>query len=55
MKYSKLSDYNLKKIIRFFCADVDATKASILLEFNRKTINRSYLMFSEVYFYQADC
>ena len=47
MKYSKLSDYKVKKIVRFFCADVDATKTSILLGFNRKTINRYYLIFRE--------
>jgi len=47
MKYSKLSDYKAKKIIRFLFADVDATKASILLGCNRKTMNRYYLMFSE--------
>jgi len=47
MNYSKLSDYKVKKIIRFSSADVDAIKASILLDCNRKTMNRYYLMFRE--------
>ena len=39
MKYnSKLSTYKIKKIIKFFCVDVDVTKIAILLEINRNTI-----------------
>ena len=45
MKNSKLSPYKVKKIIKYFCADIDATKASLLLGFNRKTINRYYSIF----------
>ena len=45
MKNSKLSPYKAKKIIKYFCADIDATKASLLLGFNRKTINRYYSIF----------
>ena len=45
MKNSKLSPYKVKKIIKYFCADIDATKASLLLCFNRKTINRYYSIF----------
>jgi len=41
------SDYKVKTIIRFFSANVDVTKASILLDFNWKTMNRSYPMFRE--------
>jgi len=47
VKYSKISDYKIKKIIRCFCADIDATKTSIVLGFNRKTINRYYTIFRE--------
>jgi len=31
VKYSKISDYKIKKITRFFCVDIDATKTSIIL------------------------
>lgn len=56
MKHSKLSSYQIKKIIRCFCADLDATQTSILLGFNRKTINRYYHIFRQVIYaaQQAD-
>ena len=48
MKYnSKLSIYKVKKIIKFFCTDTDATKTAILLELNRNTINRWYNIFRQ--------
>ncbi len=47
VKYSKLSDFKIKKVIRCFCADIDATKTSIILGLNRKTINRYFLLFRE--------
>ena len=48
MKYkSKLSIYKVKKIIKFFCTDIDATKTAILLELNRNTINRWYNIFRQ--------
>ena len=46
--YSKISVYELKKIIRHFCVDIDATKTSELLGYNRKTINRYYLLFRQI-------
>ena len=46
--YSKISVYELKKIIKHFCVDIDATKTSELLEYNRKTINRYYLLFRQI-------
>ena len=56
MKYnSKLSIYKVKKIIKFFCTDTDATKTAILLELNRNTINRWYNIFrQEIYDYQVN-
>ena len=56
MKYnSKLSIYKVKKIIKFFCTDIDATKTAILLELNRNTINRWYNIFrQEIYDYQVN-
>jgi hypothetical protein len=40
IKYSKLSDYQIKKIIQHFCVDIDATKTAELLELNRHTIKQ---------------
>ena len=56
MKYnSKLSICKVKKIIKFFCTDIDATKTAILLELNRNTINRWYNIFrQEIYDYQVN-
>ncbi len=48
IKYSKLSDYNIKKIIKHFCIDIDATKTAQLTDINRNTINRFYNIFREV-------
>ena len=47
LKYSKLSTYQIKKIMRHFCVDIDATKTSDLVNINRNTINRFYLLFRE--------
>ena len=46
--YSKISVYELKKIIKHFCVDIDASKTSELLGYNRKTINRYYLLFRQI-------
>ena len=56
MKYnSKLSPYKLKKIIKCFCIDIDATKTALLLDLNRNTINRWYGIFrQEIYQYQVN-
>ncbi len=50
--YSKISVYELKKIIKHFCVDIDATKTSELLGYNRKTINRYYLLFRQIIYIQ---
>ncbi len=47
MKYSKLSNYKIKKIIVCFCNDIDATKTAVILGLNRKTINSYYKVFRE--------
>ena len=47
VKYSKISDYKIKKVLRHFCVDVDATKTAYLLGINRNTINRLYKIFWE--------
>ena len=48
IKYSKLSSYIIKKIIRCFCIDIDATKTGKLLDLNRHTINRYFKIFREL-------
>jgi len=46
--YSKLSTQKIKKIIKHFCTDVDATKTSELLELNPNTIDRYFAIFREI-------
>jgi len=48
IKWSKLSNYQLKKIIECFSLDLTATQTSKLLGFNRKTINKYYFYFRAV-------
>ena len=50
IKYSKLSDYKIKKILKCFCSDIDATKTAEILSLNRKTINHYFRIFREVIF-----
>jgi len=40
-----LSDYKIKKIMRYFCEDITASKTAILLVINRDTINRYFNLF----------
>jgi len=40
-----MSDYNIKKIIHYFCLDIDATKTAELANFNRNTINSYFVTF----------
>ena len=40
---SRLSRYEVSKIIECFCIDIDATKTTPLLKLNRKTVNRYFL------------
>ena len=42
---NKLSDYRIKKIIRCFCEDIDATKTAAILGINRNSINRYFNLF----------
>ena len=55
MKYNnKLSDYQLEKIIKHFCVDIEASKTALLTGFNRNTINHWYGIFRhEIYRYQS--
>jgi len=45
VKYSKLSDYQIKKILKKFCLELTATQAAADLGFNRHTIDRYYNLF----------
>jgi transposase len=45
IRSSKLSSYVIKKILLMFCEDLTATKASKLLDLNRKTVDRYYTLF----------
>lgn len=45
IKNSKISDYEIKKIMRHFIVDITATQCAELLGFNRKTINNYYALF----------
>ena len=50
MQYNKLSQYNVKKIIKCFCIDIEASKTAFLLGINRNTINRYYNIFRQAIF-----
>ncbi len=45
LKYSKISPYKIRKIIKCFCLDLTAQQCSVLLKINRNTVNRYYLIF----------
>ena len=53
VKNSKISDFKIKKIIKHFVVDVEASKCSELLNVNRNTVNRYYNLFRKlIYEYQ---
>jgi len=45
LKYSKISQYRIKKLIKAFCLDLTAVQAAHLLGLNRNTVNRWYGIF----------
>ena len=47
LKYCKLSDYRLKKVIKCFCVDIEASKTAQILGIHRNTINRLYNVFRQ--------
>jgi transposase len=47
IRYSKLTNYQIKKILNLFCEDLTAGKAANLLFLNRKTVDRYYNLFRE--------
>lgn len=55
LKYAKLSRYQIRKILRCFCIDIEASKTAELLTFNRNTVNRYYRLFRVcVYRFQTE-
>jgi len=55
IKNSRISDYEIKKIIWHFVVDISATQCAKLLWINRNTINRYYNIFREkIYDYQME-
>jgi transposase-like protein len=47
IRYSKLSNYRVKKVMICFCEDLTATQTAKLTGVNRNTINRYYRIFRE--------
>jgi len=47
MKYSKLSNYQIKKILKCFCLELTAVQTAKQLELNRHTVDRYYRFFRE--------
>ncbi len=45
LKHSKISPYKVVRIIKCFCLDLTAQQCSELLNINRNTVNRYYLIF----------
>ena len=54
IKYSKLSHYQLKKIIHCFVVDLTAIQSSKILGLNRNTINRYYNIFRQCIYMHQD-
>ncbi len=53
MKYSRLSKYKIKKIMKCFSEDITASSTSILLCINRNIINSYYNKFRELLLYYS--
>ena len=47
VKYSKLSDYKIKKILRKFCLELTATQAAKDIGLNRHTVDSYYNLFRQ--------
>ena len=47
MKYSKISDYQIKKILSCFCLELTAVQAAQQLQIHRHTVDRYYQFFRE--------
>lgn len=54
VKLSKLSDFKIKKLLWYFCVDVEACKVSLIIKLNRNTVNRFYQLFRTVIYYHQN-
>ncbi|PJE66678.1 IS1595 family transposase, partial [Candidatus Shapirobacteria bacterium CG10_big_fil_rev_8_21_14_0_10_36_6] len=45
-----MSDFKIKKIVKHFCVDIEASKTSELTGINRNTVNRFYNIFRHLIF-----
>ena len=52
LQRKRLSTFKIKNIISTFCADINATKAALLLHINRNTINQYYNEFRRAIYAQ---
>ncbi|GMO63322.1 MAG: hypothetical protein Ta2D_10140 [Rickettsiales bacterium] len=50
IKYSRLSDYNIRKIIGCFYLDLTALQTAEITGFNRNTINRFFNILENLFF-----
>lgn len=46
---SKISQYKIKKILKYFAEDYTSSEASLLTKLNRKTVNRYYQTFRKTF------
>ena len=55
IKYAKISEKLIKKILKYFCLELTAVQTAKLLNLNRRTIDRYYKIFrEEIAKYQED-
>jgi transposase len=50
IKWSKLSEKRLFRVVECFCLDIEASKTAVLLQLNRNTVNRHYMLFRRMIF-----
>lgn len=51
VKSGKLSDFKVKKLLKYFCVDIEASKVSLIVDLNRNTVNRYYHLFRTLIYY----
>jgi len=47
LRNCKITDYKIKKILKCFCEDINASQTAKILELNRNTIDRYFNIFRE--------
>lgn len=53
VKSAKISDFKIKKLVWYFCIDIDASRTSLIVRLNRNTVNRYFNLFrSLIYTHQ---